>query len=142
VNAPATLHPFQRKGLGFAPFRLASVRRGGGCCAYCGAVISRLFIVSDVDGKEFSVGCDCIEKVAAEGRCDPQMVRDAKRLGREAGWAEWHARFTAARAAHPFKRGGETYRQDVEYRLSGCRPQAVWRKATVEVERVLKARGS
>lgn len=149
------LHPFQRAGLGFAPFRLAAVRRkAGGCCAYCGTVISNLFLVQDVDGKEFTVGSDCIEKVNAEGRHDPKMVRDAKRMAKEAERVEWFDRFTAARAAlaadpalftdrpHPFKRGGETYREDVQYRLSGCRAQPVWRKAAVEVERALRGRAA
>ena len=93
------LHPFQRAGLGFAPFRFVEMRRwAGGVCNYCGNIISHQFVCADADGREFIVGCDCVAKVAnASGqREDIAMVRDAKRAAAQAEREEWEARRRAA----------------------------------------------
>lgn len=81
------LHPFERAGLGKAPFRyagmvdqdirygMATIGEVGGCllqttpggtCDYCGMAILNMFRVQSADGKTFKVGCDCIEKVDAK----------------------------------------------------------------------------
>lgn len=146
----AGLHPFQKRGLGFAPFVLARLERhAGGGCAYCGNIIGHRFVVRDVDGREFSVGSDCIAKVGCEGRCDPALVRDAKRMAKEAERIEWARRLAGARqtiAAAPamFMDGqhpwdpAKTLRDDVLWRL-GCWSQAERRKAIVQVERAARA---
>ena len=149
----SSLHPFQRVGLGFAPFKLVSVQRhAGGCCAYCGVVISHRFVVHDCDGVEFGVGSDCVAKVAIDGCCDPQLMRDAKRLASAAERAEWHQRRDAAWAAlqdntllfkdqpHPHAwRQDKTLRDDILYRFGGYSSQADRRKAIVAVEWAMRA---
>lgn len=145
------LHPFQRAGLGFAPFTLVRVERhAGGACGYCGSLIGHRFVCKDVDGREFVVGSDCIAKVAATGRHDPKMARDAKRLAAEAERDNWEARRRAAWEAiqsrpalftdqpHPWKTGA-TMRDEVLHQFSGLSPQAQRRKAIVAIERASRA---
>lgn len=83
---PDNTHPFERAGLGKAPFRYVGMqaqeisygqavigRAGGvpittapgGSCAYCGNYIVNMFNVKSSDGRIFHVGSDCVEKVAA-----------------------------------------------------------------------------
>lgn len=145
------IHPFQRAGLGFAPFRLLAVRRhAGGFCAYCGTLINHNFICADVDEREFAVGSDCIEKVNADVDHDPKLVRDAKRAAAAAERQEWEDRRAAAWQAiknnealftdkpHPWD-ASKTLRDDVLYRFSAYSPQAERRKAIVAIERALRA---
>ena len=89
-------HPFQQRGLGFAPFRLVKVVHDGAGCAYCGSAIGTQYVCADVDGKEFSVGSDCIMKVTSQGREDPKFVREFKRLKRETEKKATYERFRAA----------------------------------------------
>lgn len=67
------LHPFERAGLGKAPFRLAYLAIGGSCCDYCGTGIVRQFWVQGADGSTFKVGCECVRKT---GEADDALVRD------------------------------------------------------------------
>ncbi len=152
-GAVSDLHPFQRAGLGFAPFTLARVERhAGGGCAYCGTMISHRFVCRDVDGREFVVGSDCISRVLAGGRQDPKLVRDAQRAAAAAEQQDREDRRRAAWAAlqaypalftdkpHPWKTGA-TLRDDILYRFSGYSPQSERRKAIVAIERALRAAG-
>jgi hypothetical protein len=92
-----TIHPFEKAGLGKAPFRYVGIidqemrygeavvrtkmnghmiefaTKPGGSCDYCGTYIVTMCKVKSADGKFFKVGCDCIEKVA-----DVKMVRAVK----------------------------------------------------------------
>ena len=72
------VHKFQAAGLGLAPFKFAGMtinmfnngdgtQKPGGTCDYCGASIAYEFHVRANDGKEFKVGCDCINKVGDAG---------------------------------------------------------------------------
>lgn len=149
------LHPFQRAGLGFAPFRFVTMRRhAGGFCSYCGHLIGHNFICADVDGREFAVGSDCVAKVAniTGQREDSAMVRDIKRAAKQAEREEWEQRRKAAWQAiqdnpalftdkpHPqVWREGKTLRDDILYRFSGYSPQAERRKAIVAIERAIRA---
>lgn len=69
-------HPWQEAGMGVAPYAFAGcVDAGQGSihsCDACGAGIRYLFFVVDGSGREFKVGCDCIEKVG-----DNRMTSDA-----------------------------------------------------------------
>lgn len=83
-----TIHPFERVGLGKAPFRyigqvhqdiaygevvhnreewnrtgIRHTSKAGGTCAYCGNSILNMFNVKSADGNTFHVGSDCIAKV-------------------------------------------------------------------------------
>jgi hypothetical protein len=89
TTANTNLHPFERAGLGKAPFRFVGIEsqdlaygqvclnreefdrtgillstKPGGTCAYCGASILVMFNVESSDGQRFHVGCDCVEKCA------------------------------------------------------------------------------
>lgn len=95
-----SIHPFEQRGLGKAPFRyvgvevqdtcygrvilnrkeyertgIATTTAPGGSCAYCGTYIARMFNVESADGKRFHVGCDCIEKVHGD---DPKLAAKVK----------------------------------------------------------------
>ncbi len=60
------IHPFEKAGLGKAPFRceLVSERRGSSC-DFCGTGIRNEFWIKSADGKSFKVGCDCVRKTHA-----------------------------------------------------------------------------
>jgi hypothetical protein len=68
-------HPFQKAGLGTAPFSCTHVTenvfalpdgtsKAGGCCDYCGTGIRWEFWIkgSIAGAKQFRVGCDCVAK--------------------------------------------------------------------------------
>jgi hypothetical protein len=103
------VHPFERAGLGRAPFRYVGMvaqdicygqailnreeyqRTGilmttkpGGTCAYCGQYIVQMFNVRSADGRTFHVGCDCIrkvdEKLAKAIKADVARAAKAKRV--------------------------------------------------------------
>ena len=62
----ALLHPFERAGLGRAPFRALRCEAADGGCAFCGQRLKYLFHVQSGDGKTFVVGSDCVERAGAE----------------------------------------------------------------------------
>jgi hypothetical protein len=93
-----TVHPFERAGLGKAPFRfdgmaqqdlcygevmlnraeyertgIALTTKRGGTCAYCGAAIVNMCNIVSADGKRFHVGCDCVSLTG-----DSNLVRKVK----------------------------------------------------------------
>lgn len=84
METQTTIHPFESRGLGKAPFRYVGIQhqeisygqrvigsaggvpittKPGGTCAYCHAYIVNMFNVESADGQRFHVGCDCIRKV-------------------------------------------------------------------------------
>jgi hypothetical protein len=93
-----TGHPFERAGLGKAPFRfvgmaqqdrlygevilnraeyertgIALTTKPGGTCAYCGAAIVNMCNIVSADGRLFHVGCDCVNLTG-----DANLVRKVK----------------------------------------------------------------
>lgn len=96
TDTTQAVHPFERAGLGRAPFRFIGVNAGvdvaygevilnraeyertgirlstkrGGTCAFCGQGILDLYTVEDSEKRRFHVGCDCIKKVG-----DDRLVR-------------------------------------------------------------------
>lgn len=73
----ASTHPFEKAGLGYAPFRCVSCRENwfempgfgrkpGGSCNYCGTGILYEYVIKDKNGKTFVVGCDCVEKTGQQ----------------------------------------------------------------------------
>ncbi len=90
----STVHPFQARGLGLAPFRYVGEKvqqraygqavvgaladgtqitsKPGGTCAYCGTFIVNMYNVESADGQRFHVGSDCVEKIASS---DPELAR-------------------------------------------------------------------
>lgn len=96
----SNIHPFQRAGLGFAPYGLARVEMGaGGQCQFCGTAIQHVFVCEDVDRREFVLGSDCIAKLGSEGAThDPALVRQAKIALKNAKEEAKNRRWNAARA--------------------------------------------
>ncbi len=90
----SNIHPFERAGLGKAPFRYTGMEdqniqhgervlghvggctmltKKGGTCAYCGTYIVNMYNVTSSDGFRFHVGSECIRKVG-----DPKMVAEVE----------------------------------------------------------------
>lgn len=125
MDTTATLHPFERAGLGKAPFRCVDVvqnwysacqghRQPGGSCDYCGTGIAYEFIISDATGNRFKVGSDCVAKTHADvsgfdqakaklEREKRAAVNKSRREARAKEWAakreQWNAERTAQRIA-------------------------------------------
>lgn len=95
-----TIHPFERSGLGRAPFRflglsveVGPIQRGDitvgapgqpmGVCDHCGQGIKYVCHITSADNHEFCVGCDCVKKLARADNAeyDPviQQIATAKR---------------------------------------------------------------
>lgn len=95
----AAIHPFEKAGLGKAPFRYVGMvdqeisygqrvigsvggipimTKPGGTCDYCGQYIVNMFNVVSADGHKFHVGCDCIHKVDA--RLEQAIKPDLKKM--------------------------------------------------------------
>jgi hypothetical protein len=88
-----TVHPWERAGLGKAPFRWLGVRhlvgpiriaqadgttleigapgQPMGSCAYCAQGIAECHSIKSADGKVFMVGCDCVRRASEPG--DPVL---------------------------------------------------------------------
>lgn len=125
METAQTIHPFERAGLGKAPFRCTAVvtnwysacpghRQPGGSCDYCGTGIAYEYIISDSTGKTFKVGSDCVakthaavagfDKVKAEFQREKRnAVNKARREARAAAWAanreQWKKEREAVRMA-------------------------------------------
>jgi hypothetical protein len=109
-------HPFERAGLGTAPFRCVSVRtnwftvpgcpeasKPGGSCQYCGTGILYEFVIKSADGREFVVGSDCVRRTGAqvEGFREQrlQLARTQRATKRQERYTERRARWEAEAAA-------------------------------------------
>ncbi len=80
----AVKHPFERAGLGLAPFRFVGVvtkvyvscpgapAQPGGCCDYCSNGIKYVYNIRSADGKTFGVGSECVRKIE---RHDNRLVK-------------------------------------------------------------------
>lgn len=75
-----TAHPFEKAGLGSAPFRVRGFWRERRACDYCGTRILNCFEVVGVDGRAFVVGCDCVRRTE-----DRKLVDQLKAIKREGG---------------------------------------------------------
>lgn len=85
------IHPFERRGLGLAPFRCTGSYTStyqacqgapiqpGSTCDYCGTGIMTVFTIRASDRKEFKVGCDCVAQTYREC-AGTDLERDARRV--------------------------------------------------------------
>jgi hypothetical protein len=88
------IHPFERAGLGSAPFRCVGWYESkyqaipgdpscpvqpGSSCDYCGQGIVNVFVIRSADGREFKVGCDCVARTARDC-ASTDVERDARRV--------------------------------------------------------------
>ena len=91
-------HPFQKAGLGTAPFSCTHVTesvftlpdgtsKAGGCCDYCGTGIRWEFWIkgSIAGAKQFKVGCDCVVKTGWGIEGFEKIRADHTRARRQAG---------------------------------------------------------
>lgn len=97
---PEYAHPFERSGLGPAPFRFVGHERRvhadypgapaqpGSTCDHCGTAIAECFFVTAADGQTSKVGCECIRKLDKR-EC---VVTDALRAKRASDRERRHAR--------------------------------------------------
>ena len=91
------MHPFEKSGLGKAPFRLVghgtrigpiripnpdgttteigSPGQPMGSCKHCGMGIADCYVIRSSDGKEFEVGSSCVLKTD-----DPGLKKEVKRI--------------------------------------------------------------
>lgn len=106
ADIDAVKHPFERAGLGRAPFRFVGMVektfqscpgapiKAGGCCDYCSNGIRYVFNVRSADGKTFGVGSECIRKVE---RADNRLVKSAEAAERAFKRKQAQAKRDAAR---------------------------------------------
>jgi len=116
--AAASVHPFERAGLGLAPFRVVGMieRRGPintvlggvlvsvgapgqpmGSCKFCGIGIAYCFVVRSSDKREFEVGSDCVARTRTE--ILPAVKRQVAKAERERVQARVDARVGSARVS-------------------------------------------
>ncbi len=114
IVRPLAMHPFERSGLGKAPFRFVGavqqdIRYGeacvgvvngveimtkkGGTCAHCGTYIVNMFDVMSSDGKRFHVGSDCVLKTG-----DAKLVAAVKKAVSKAAKVKREAKADAVKA--------------------------------------------
>lgn len=109
-----TLHPFERAGLGTAPFKCVGVRENwftpagfpearkpGGCCNYCGTGILYEYSIESADGKTFVVGSDCVKRTESDivgfKEARLKLARDKRETKRKEAFAERQARWEKMR---------------------------------------------
>lgn len=91
-------HPFEKAGLGKAPFSCTHVTenvfelgdgttKAGGCCDYCGTGIRWEFWIkgSIAGARQFKVGCDCVAKTGWDIEGFEKVRADNARARRQAG---------------------------------------------------------
>ncbi len=115
------VHPFERAGLGKAPFRCVAVttnwwvsgcgtvRKPGGSCDYCGTGILYEYHIVGADGSTFKVGSDCVAKTGGHQHVDgfkrekSKLLAEKRSAKRKAAWearqAKWAAEAAAKRVA-------------------------------------------
>lgn len=109
----ATAHPFERAGLGVAPFQYAGMQelvyqacpgaptQAAGTCDYCGTGIRYAVIVRSADGAEFKIGTDCALKLYRQDnvKADALLVsinEERRRIQREQRHAREKVQITKA----------------------------------------------
>jgi hypothetical protein len=86
AQSTPTIHVFEAKGLGKAPFKLEGVTVGHANCQFCATGISYQYHIVGIDGSQFFVGSDCVMKTGDTGliRKVEFQVRKLKRDQRHA----------------------------------------------------------
>lgn len=74
MNTSLQIHPFEKAGLGCAPFAFEGIStqvtnygQPSGTCAFCGTGIKYVCHIRSYDGKPSGVGSDCIRKLGTAG---------------------------------------------------------------------------
>jgi len=104
-------HPFERAGLGVAPYRCTGVFekkyqacqgapvQPGGTCEYCGTCIRYCYQIESGDGRRFVVGCDCVERAG-----DTELAEQVRRAERAYRRERERAAYEPIRAAREAER--------------------------------------
>ena len=124
VATVVTVHPFERAGLGKAPFKCVGNHQSkfqacpgapvqpGSSCDFCGTGIMDVYVIRSADGKRFKVGCDCVAKTYREcATSDAQKLAaqvDAYR--RKANRAKAHAKAATVAASIEAQLGDDAVR--------------------------------
>lgn len=121
-----TLHPFEARGLGQAPFKfvglsqnvskVGDVEVAGGTCDFCGTGIRWECRIRSHDGKTFVVGTDCVRKldrednalVSAVERAIHEQERQKRADKKRAEYEQKRAAIEAELAAERERNGGLT----------------------------------
>lgn len=90
------VHPFEKAGLGSAPFRCTGmhvevithgimnpVSVPAGTCDYCGTGIKYVYDIVSSDGVTSGVGCECVLKTSGAASEDTSLVRQVKSVKRD-----------------------------------------------------------
>jgi hypothetical protein len=119
-----TVHPFEKAGLGKAPFKCVAVtvnvydsgagslfgsyKQPGGSCDYCGTGIMYEYWITGADGSKFKVGSDCVAKTGGHQHVSEFKAIKAKHMAEkrsakrkekwEARQAQWAAEAATKRA--------------------------------------------
>jgi hypothetical protein len=127
------MHPFEKAGLGKAPFHVVGVeiRRGPieiqpglfsgapgqpmGCCAYCATGIAECWLIRSADGKVSVVGNECVRRTG-----QTRLVKEAAPHLRELRHAAEDRRIEAAK--------GLLQRPDVQHALDSM-PAPEWARS-------------
>lgn len=118
------LHPFEKAGLGKAPFWITDFDqagtdsgRQGTTCDFCGTYIVNIFFIKSSDGKKFVVGSTCVEKTEDEEliKVVHEKLKAANRQRRnEKSHAEWLAD-APRREVEARERQAEQAKRDTEH---------------------------
>lgn len=130
-------HPFEKAGLGYAPFRCVGCRENwfempgfgrkpGGTCDYCGTGILYEFVINDKNGKSFVVGCDCVAKTGG-------VVANFREVRLQNARERRAAKVTERRAARQARWEAERQARQAERRESA----ASWREQHAELVKSL-----
>ena len=102
------LHPFEKAGLGKAPFHCTHVEDAPSGCQFCGTAIRYRYYINGADGSSFYVGSDCVAKTGGHQHISnfravrTELVRKqrAKKAAERAAErkAKWAAEALAKRA--------------------------------------------
>ena len=105
------MHKFEAAGLGKAPYRLVGnylsyyqaipgdpncPMQPGTSCDYCSMAIADVYRVESADGREFKLGCDCVNKIGDKG-----LMRQVNRIKRQRQVEREKARLEAFIEAFP-----------------------------------------
>lgn len=95
-DTPTHIHPWEKAGLGTAPFRYTGYERityqacrdapiqPGSTCDYCGTAISSVYWIRSNDGRTFKVGSTCVGKTNARGsRVFTEVQKAARKAKRQ-----------------------------------------------------------
>lgn len=145
---PSAVHPWERCGLGVAPYKLVGAGQmtyqatpdapvqPGTCCDFCGQGIVNVYFIRAACGSAFKVGCDCVrkacskkegvytqvEKARKKHEAELRAVRDARKTDEIDALIAEHR---DALAAKPHPRDwaaakGETMLDHVEWMRKNC----------------------